>query len=248
MWIVSQEWVAMFNLQHNHRFDELSKSACIQNSSTEPSALCSKCRKWDRLRFDKFHIIHAGCENTASIKLLQTDPRLVSNVCLWLPFSILVFRYDQLFDYAQIRLKSLIDQIRLDRQCDRDQVLDLTVSIDGTWKKRGHQSMYGIVFLIEADSGFCIDFETLSTRCEMCESKQRSLKAGQFRKWVRSTNFIVRRRWILLFSTYLINQNVQRTGTVQQVEWRKKVLNGSSNVQLKRVEFWNEWSMVRISF
>jgi hypothetical protein len=90
-----------------------------------------------------------------------------------------------LFDFAHADFLSLINDIRRSKQCKPDDILDLTVSLDGTWKKRGHQSMYGIVFLIEADSGYCLDFETLSKRCELCEAKQRTLTAFQFKKWVK---------------------------------------------------------------
>jgi hypothetical protein len=85
----------------------------------------------------------------------------------------------------------LINKIRNDLQSDSKTILNLTVSLDGTWKKRGHQSMYGVVFLIDADSGFCLDFETLSTRCETCEGKQRTLTPAQFKKWVRASICVI---------------------------------------------------------
>ncbi|CAF5078775.1 unnamed protein product [Rotaria magnacalcarata] len=61
--------------------------------------------------------------------------------------------YDQLFYFAHQDFLCLIDDVRRANQCELNVVMDLTVSLDGTWKKRGHQSLYGMVFLIEAESG-----------------------------------------------------------------------------------------------
>ena len=87
-----------------------------------------------------------------------------------------------MFDFAHADFLSLISEIRQNKQYGPNDILDLTVSLDGTWKKRGHHSMYGIVFLIEADSGYCLDFETMSKRCELCEGKERTLTSIQFQK------------------------------------------------------------------
>lgn len=101
------------------------------------------------------------------------------------------FSYDQLCSFAHTDILSIINDIRRNRQCKSGDILDLTVSLDGTWKKRGHQSLYGIVYLIDADSGYCLDFETLSKRCEQCELKARTSTTVQFNKWVMCISFIV---------------------------------------------------------
>ncbi len=54
----------------------------------------------------------------------------------------------------------------------------------GTWKKRGHLSNYGIVLVVEMDTGLALDFEVLSTRCEKCERNQLERLAHDFRSWV----------------------------------------------------------------
>ncbi len=57
----------------------------------------------------------------------------------------------------------------------------------GTWKKRGYASNYGIVFVIEMDTGLAVDFEVLSDRCEKCEKcekNQHERSAHDFRSWV----------------------------------------------------------------
>jgi len=91
-----------------------------------------------------------------------------------------------LHQFVQKQFELLVKNIKESANVnDFDSILNICVSIDGTWKKRGHQSMYGIVFLIDADSGYCLDFETLSKRCEQCEGKQRTSTAAQFNRWVK---------------------------------------------------------------
>ncbi|CAF3720422.1 unnamed protein product [Rotaria sordida] len=60
--------------------------------------------------------------------------------------------YDKLFAYVHNDFSLLINQIRRDKGYRPQEVMNLTISLDGTWKKRGHQSMYGIVFLIESNT------------------------------------------------------------------------------------------------
>ncbi|XP_052130897.1 uncharacterized protein LOC113206150 isoform X2 [Frankliniella occidentalis] len=47
-------------------------------------------------------------------------------------------------------------------------VLDITVSVDGSWHRRGHISMYGFVATIDVLTGLVVDFEILSKFCLMC--------------------------------------------------------------------------------
>ncbi|GFS59944.1 uncharacterized protein TNCV_3957401 [Trichonephila clavipes] len=45
-------------------------------------------------------------------------------------------------------------------------VIDITVSYDGTWQKRGHSSLYGIGIVIDILTGLIIDYEILSKYCQ----------------------------------------------------------------------------------
>ena len=51
---------------------------------------------------------------------------------------------------------------------DIDSVLDTKISGDGTWQKRGHSSINGVVTLIGNGKG--IDYEVLSKKCKSCEA------------------------------------------------------------------------------
>nr|XP_047144770.1 uncharacterized protein LOC124818251 [Hydra vulgaris] len=47
---------------------------------------------------------------------------------------------------------------------------DVVVSYDGTWQKRGHSSLNGVVAVIASDSGKCVDYQVLSKICNVCTS------------------------------------------------------------------------------
>lgn len=62
-------------------------------------------------------------------------------------------------------------------------LLDIAVSYDGTWPKRGHSSHIGASFIIEIETGLVIDFETMCNFCRICSSKKKSLSAEDFDIW-----------------------------------------------------------------
>ena len=103
----------------------------------------------------------------------------------------------------------MIRDIRRTKLCEPNDILDVTVYLDGTWKKRGHQFVYGIVFLIEAESGRCLDFEVLSKRYELCEAKRRTLTMTKFERWVSEEALLFDDK-SPIFSTKTIIQRAQR--------------------------------------
>ena len=46
---------------------------------------------------------------------------------------------------------------------------DLSVGLDGTWQKRGHTSLHGVVSATNIDTGKVLDVETLTKFCHTCE-------------------------------------------------------------------------------
>ena len=51
---------------------------------------------------------------------------------------------------------------------DNDNNLDIAVSFDGTWQKRGHSSHSGAAAVIEVLTGLPVDYEVLSNFCHQC--------------------------------------------------------------------------------
>lgn len=54
---------------------------------------------------------------------------------------------------------------------DADAVINISVSFDGTWQKRGFTSNFGIGVCIDIITGLVIDFEVLSSYCHACVLK-----------------------------------------------------------------------------
>ena len=59
---------------------------------------------------------------------------------------------------------------------DEDEVLDITVSFDGSWQKRGFTSKYGVGTAMEVQTGLVIDFCVLSTFCHACKVNEKKYK------------------------------------------------------------------------
>lgn len=54
-------------------------------------------------------------------------------------------------------------------------VVDIGVSFDGSWMKRGHTSLYGIGCVIDLLTGYVIDFEVISKYCQACTTAKKEL-------------------------------------------------------------------------
>ena len=60
------------------------------------------------------------------------------------------------------------DAAELRKDVPEDQVLDITVTCDGTLARRGFQSLYGIVVVVSWKSGKVLNVEVLSKHCQAC--------------------------------------------------------------------------------
>ena len=60
------------------------------------------------------------------------------------------------------------DAAELRKNVPEDQVLDITVTCDGTLARRGFQSLYGIVVVVSWKSGKVQNVEVLSKHCQAC--------------------------------------------------------------------------------
>ncbi|GBN45283.1 hypothetical protein AVEN_167517-1 [Araneus ventricosus] len=64
-------------------------------------------------------------------------------------------------------------------------IVDIGVSYDGSWLTRGHTSNIGIGCVIDLLTGFVIDFEVMSKRCEECQQTKLALgeDTAEFHFW-----------------------------------------------------------------
>lgn len=67
---------------------------------------------------------------------------------------------------------------------DDGRVIDVAVSFDGTWAKRGFTSLTGIVFALSVDTGKVLDSHCLSKACQKCSlNKSKYENLGEFEEW-----------------------------------------------------------------
>ena len=71
-----------------------------------------------------------------------------------------------------------------------DDILDVCVTCDGTWSKRGYTATYGIVVVIAWETGQVLDFQIHSKRCTVCSKKLTSTKweedSEEFKSWYKT--------------------------------------------------------------
>ena len=56
------------------------------------------------------------------------------------------------------------------------QIVDIWVTVDGRWQRRGYTLMNGVVVAVSVDMGKVLDIEVLSRFCKSCSSLGRILK------------------------------------------------------------------------
>ena len=66
-------------------------------------------------------------------------------------------------------VSSLIRKRHLEKDValHKDAIIDIIVSYDGSWMKRGHCSLYGLGALIDIDSGLVLDYQVMSLYCHV---------------------------------------------------------------------------------
>lgn len=79
---------------------------------------------------------------------------------------------------------SVIDNISLD---EMEKIINISVSFDGSWQKRGFTSKNGVGCCIDVVTGLVIDFEVLSKYCRLCSQKEVKLgkESVAFMDWYK---------------------------------------------------------------
>jgi len=58
---------------------------------------------------------------------------------------------------AKESMSVAVEEIRQLNDCEGDELADIAITIDGTWMKRGHSSLYGAVFALSSQTDKAID-------------------------------------------------------------------------------------------
>lgn len=66
------------------------------------------------------------------------------------------------------------------------EVIDTIVTLDGTWQKRGHASLLGVVVVISWKTGLVLDCEVLSKHCSACSVRESmGMESRDFDEWYK---------------------------------------------------------------
>ena len=63
------------------------------------------------------------------------------------------------------------------------EVLDIVVTCDGTWSKRGYTATHGVVVVISWETGQVLDFQIQTKRCKVCSLNKLDEDSVEFAKW-----------------------------------------------------------------
>lgn len=69
---------------------------------------------------------------------------------------------------------------------DEDTVVNIPVSFDGTWSRRGYTANHRIGFVISAATGKVLDYKVISKVCNTCIQKKSSLNEHDFEQWAEN--------------------------------------------------------------
>ena len=88
---------------------------------------------------------------------------------------------------AQKSMEGARHQVRDLAGASEDEVVDVLVSCDGTWQKRGFSSLFGAVFLIAHTTGKVIDYHVMSKVCAGCKHwESRDQSSPEYQQWKES--------------------------------------------------------------
>ena len=106
-----------------------------------------------------------------------------------MPPPMTVKNYDQLVKTMtkvvievaeQTMAEAAHDLISLKRQHSGDDVVDVAVTCDGSWQRRGFASLNGTFTSISLDSGKILDIEVMSRYCKGCKLKETLKKTNNY--------------------------------------------------------------------
>lgn len=89
-------------------------------------------------------------------------------------------------DIAISTMVGAADELRTNTEmANAEDILDVGVSCDGTWQRRGYSSLNGTFTAISLDSGKVLDTEVMSRYCKSCKIKEplRKENIEEYNKW-----------------------------------------------------------------
>ena len=82
--------------------------------------------------------------------------------------------------------RSASAQLRQLQGAGPDDVVDVTVTCDGTWSRRGFVANYGVIAVLSWETGQVLDVEVLSKSCKVCKKAEisKGSESEEFLEWM----------------------------------------------------------------
>lgn len=88
---------------------------------------------------------------------------------------------------AEAKMEKAVKEVRALNDATEGEIVDIAVSCDGTWARRGFQYLYGMVSAIEVQTGKVVDFEMKSKLCYKCRGKSNlDVNSQEYIDWMES--------------------------------------------------------------
>ena len=84
---------------------------------------------------------------------------------------------------CQQSMRAAVEDVKTYYEPEADGVFDIGISGDGTWRKRGYSSIYGIVTALSTVTGKVIDIEIMSKDCRECTVWRNKEGTQKFQDW-----------------------------------------------------------------
>ncbi|XP_039307368.1 uncharacterized protein LOC120358202 [Solenopsis invicta] len=157
------------------------------------------CPKCPRVEIPNSKFIRNGYEINRRIvlvmRLLGVGLNGIIKFCAFMEMPRPIFQsfYDKIVDMISIATATVRD-ISMKKAAEEEkkmseengQLAGITVSGDGSWRKRGYSSLFGITSLIGWFTGKIVDVEVKSKYCKSCEHWKSKLETVEYEEWLKT--------------------------------------------------------------
>ena len=77
--------------------------------------------------------------------------------------------YTKVAKASMLKAADKIRREKLEDAYDADNLVDIDISADGAWQRRGFTSLNEVVTIIDVDIAKCIDYQVLTKVCKACQ-------------------------------------------------------------------------------
>lgn len=154
------------------------------------------CEKCEKTEIPSCPYIKNGYEInrriTLAMRLLGVGLNDIKKFCAFMEMPRPIYHsfYDKLVESISIatsavRNKSMKQAAaeEVSKSCEKGQTEGITVSGDGSWRKRGYSSLYGMTSLIGWRTGKVIDIQVKSKYCKACELWVNKIDSVEYEEW-----------------------------------------------------------------